>query len=128
MTAVYTIGSTIEQNISTQENIVDDAKVYIDNVRGSVKFSDRTEGKKLMLEIENGNVTELHVHSIDRLGKNTIDILSTINLITSYGCNVIADKEGLQMLIDGKENPIAKMMIGILSTLSDKTLNEWKDY
>jgi hypothetical protein len=33
-----------------------------------------------MLEIENGNVTELHVHSIDRLGKNTIDILSTINL------------------------------------------------
>jgi DNA invertase Pin-like site-specific DNA recombinase len=83
MTAVYTIGSTIEQNISTQENIVDDAKVYIDNVRGSVKFSDRTEGKKLMLEIENGNVTELHVHSIDRLGKNTIDILSTINLITS---------------------------------------------
>jgi DNA invertase Pin-like site-specific DNA recombinase len=128
MTAVYTIVSTIEQNISTQENIVDDAKVYIDNVRGSVKFSDRTEGKKLMLEIENGNVTELHVHSIDRLGKNTIDILSTINLITSYGCNVIADKEGLQMLIDGKENPIAKMMIGILSTLSDKTLNEWKDY
>ncbi|PKH67037.1 hypothetical protein CXF59_14165 [Flavobacterium sp. ALD4] len=124
MTAVY----TIEQNISTQENIVDGAKVYIDNVRGSVKFSDRTEGKKLMLEIENGNVKELHVHSIDRLGKNTIDILSTINLITSYGCNVIADKEGLQMLIDGKENPIAKMMIGILSTLSDKTLNEWKDY
>jgi DNA invertase Pin-like site-specific DNA recombinase len=128
MTAVYTIVSTIEQNISTQENIVDGAKVYIDNVRGSVKFSDRTEGKKLMLEIENGNVKELHVHSIDRLGKNTIDILSTINLITSYGCNVIADKEGLQMLIDGKENPIAKMMIGILSTLSDKTLNEWKDY
>jgi hypothetical protein len=32
------------------------------------------------------------------------------------------------MLIDGKENPIAKMMIGILSTLSDKSLKEWKDY
>ena len=128
MTAVYTIVSTIDENMSTQENIVDDAKVYIDKGRGSVKFSDRIEGKKLMLEIENGNVTELHVHSIDRLGKNTIDILSTINLITSYGCNVIADKEGLQMLIDGKENPIAKMMIGILSTLSDKALKEWKDY
>jgi hypothetical protein len=55
-------------------------------------------------------------------------ILSTINFITSNGCNVIAEKEGLQMLIDGKENPIAKMMIGILSTLSDKTLKEWKNY
>ena len=128
MKAVYIIFSAVDQNSSSQENNIDDAKVFIDEISGSVKFSDRTEGKKLMLEIENGNVKELHVHSIDRLGKNTIDILSTINLITSYGCNVIADKEGLQMLIDGKENPIAKMMIGILSTLSDKALKEWKDY
>lgn len=128
MKAVYRIVSAEEQNISTQDNNFDGAKIYTDQTSGSVKFSDRTEGKKLMLEIENGNVTELHIHSIDRLGKNTIDILSTINLVTSYGCNVIAAKEGLQMLIDGKENPMAKMMIGILSTLSDKTLKEWKDY
>jgi DNA invertase Pin-like site-specific DNA recombinase len=79
-----------------------------------------------MLEIENGIVTELYVYSIDRFGKNASDILSTINLITSQGCNVIAEKEGLQMLIDEKENPIAKMVIGILSTLSDKALKEWK--
>jgi DNA invertase Pin-like site-specific DNA recombinase len=128
MKAVYVIISAVEQSMSRQENNVDDAKVYTDKISGSEKFSDRSEGKKLMLEIENGNVTELYVHSIDRLGKNTIDILSTINLITSYGCNVIAHKEGLQMLIDGKENPMAKMMIGILSTLSDQTLKEWKNY
>jgi DNA invertase Pin-like site-specific DNA recombinase len=35
------------------------------------------------------------VYSIDRFGKNASDILSTINLITSKGCNVIAEKEGL---------------------------------
>jgi DNA invertase Pin-like site-specific DNA recombinase len=128
MKAVYIIFSAVDQNLSSQENNIDDAKVFIDEISGSVKFSDRTEGKKLMLEIKNGNISELYVHSIDRLGKNTIDILNTINLITSYGCNVISEKEGLQMLIDGKENPIAKMMIGILSTLSDKALKEWKDY
>lgn len=128
MKAVYRIISAEEQNISSQDNNFDGAKIYTDQTSGSVKFSERTEGKKLMLEIENGNITELHVHSIDRLGKNTIDILSTINLVTSYGCNVIAEKEGLQMLIDGKENPMARMMIGVLSTLSDKTLKEWKDY
>jgi DNA invertase Pin-like site-specific DNA recombinase len=128
MKAVYIIFSAVDQNLSSQENNIDDAKVFIDEISGSVKFNDRTEGKKLMLEIKNGNISELYVHSIDRLGKNTIDILSTINTITSYGCNVISEKEGLQMLIDGKENPIAKMMIGILSTLSDKALKEWKDY
>jgi DNA invertase Pin-like site-specific DNA recombinase len=62
--------------------LADDAKVFIDEISGSVKFSDRTEGKKLMLEIKNGNISELYVHSIDRFGKNTIDILSTINLVT----------------------------------------------
>jgi hypothetical protein len=37
-------------------------------------------------------------------------------------------RERLQMMIDGKENPIAKMMIGILSTLSEKQIKEWKNY
>jgi DNA invertase Pin-like site-specific DNA recombinase len=34
-----------------------------------------------MLEIKNGNISELYVHSIDRFGKNTIDILSTLTLL-----------------------------------------------
>lgn len=128
MKALYRTINVSEQDFSSQEYNVDDAKVYTDEICGSINFNDRPEGKKLMLEVENGNVTELYVHSIDRLGKNTIDILNTINLVTSYGCNVVADKEGLQMLVDGKENPMAKMMIGILSTLAEKTLKEWKNY
>ncbi|WP_016989908.1 recombinase family protein [Flavobacterium sp. ACAM 123] len=128
MRAVYKIVGEIEDIISSPENAVEDSKVYTDLSSGHLKFTDRPEGNKLMLEIENGIVTELYVYSIDRFGKNARDILSTINLITSNGCNVIAEKEGLQMLIDGKENPIAKMVIGILSTLSDKTPKEWKNY
>jgi DNA invertase Pin-like site-specific DNA recombinase len=128
MRAVYKIVGEIEDIISSPENAVEDSKVYTDLSSGHLKFTDRPEGNKLMLEIENGIVTELYVYSIDRFGKNAKDILSTINLITSNGCNVIAEKEGLQMLIEGKENPIAKMVIGILSTLSDKTPKEWKNY
>lgn len=128
MRAVYKIVGEIEDIISSPENAVEDSKVYTDLSSGHLKFADRPEGNKLMLEIENGIVTELYVYSIDRFGKNARDILIAINLITSHGCNVIAEKEGLQMLIDGKENPIAKMVIGILSTLSDKTLKEWPNY
>jgi hypothetical protein len=32
------------------------------------------------------------------------------------------------MMIDGKENPIAKMMIGILSTLSEKNNERVENY
>ena len=127
MKAVYIRVSTLEQNTSRQENNIDDAKVYIDKISGSIPFAERKEGKKLMKDIQDGNITELDVHSIDRLGRNTIDILSTIKLITSYGCNVISEKEGLKMLIDGKENPVAKLMIGILSTLSEFELTRIKE-
>lgn len=127
MKAVYIRVSTIEQNTSRQENTIDSAKVYLDKISGSIPFAERTEGKKLMKDIQDGNIKELYVHSIDRLGRNTIDILTTIKLITSYGCNVISEKEGLRMLIDGKENPVAKMMIGILSTLSEFELSRIKE-
>lgn len=127
MKAVYIRVSTIDQNISRQEKNDLEAKVYIDKISGSVPFIERPEGKKLMKDIKDCKINELYVHSIDRLGRNTLDILSTIKLITSYNCNVISEKEGLKMLIDGKENPIAKLMIGILSTLSEFELTRIKE-
>ena len=69
----------------------------------------------------------MHVHSIDRLGRNTLDIMQTIQDFTSKGINVVSTKEGLQTLINGKENPIAKMMIGILGTLAEFELARGKE-
>ena len=64
-------------------------------------------------------IDTLLVHSIDRLGRNTLDILQTIQEFTNLGVNVKSEKEGLETLIDGKENPIAKLMISIMATLSE---------
>jgi DNA invertase Pin-like site-specific DNA recombinase len=68
MKAVYRIVGEIEDKINP-ENVVDDAKVYTDLNSGTVKFIDRPEGNKLMLEIENGIISELYVYSIDRFGR-----------------------------------------------------------
>jgi len=127
MIAIYKRVSTVEQNTDRQDLQIEGAKVFIDKISGSIPLAERPEGKKLMNLIKEGEVTELHVHSIDRLGRNTIDILTTIKLITSYNCNVISQKEGLRMLIDGKPNPIANLMIGILSTLAEFELSRIKE-
>jgi DNA invertase Pin-like site-specific DNA recombinase len=66
-----------------------------------------------------GKIDTLLVHSIDRLGRNTLDILQTIQEFTNLGVNVKSEKEGLETLIEGKENPIAKLMINIMATLSE---------
>jgi len=70
----------------------------------------------------------VHVHSIDRLGRNTLDILNTIQLLTKHQINVVSQKEGLSTLLeDGTENPTAKMLVGILGTLAEFELTRIKE-
>ena len=122
MRVKYIRVSTIEQNTDRQHD--DSLKTYIDKCSGSIAFKDRKEASKLLA---NDEVNEVIVHSIDRLGRNTIDIMNTIQGLTNRGINVISEKEGLQTIIDGKENPVAKMMIGILGTLAEFELSRAKE-
>ena len=126
MKVSYIRVSTIEQKTNRQLRI-DIEKRYVDTCSGSIAFKERDKAKKLMLDIEKGLITEINVHSIDRLGRNTLDIMQTIEYFTSKGINLISDKEGLQTLIKGKENPISKMIVGILGTLAEFELNRIKE-
>jgi DNA invertase Pin-like site-specific DNA recombinase len=119
--------STTEQKTERQ-TVVMGAKVYEDKCSGSIPFIKRDYGRVLMDEIMLGHISEVHVHSIDRLGRNTLDIMQTIQTMTENGVNVISEKEGLRTLTnEGKENPIAKLMIGILGTLAEFELNRLKE-
>lgn len=122
MKVKYIRVSTTEQNTDRQEKF--DGKVYIDEISGSTPFAERPQAKKLL---SNKDIAEVYVHSIDRLGRNTLDIMQTIQHFTSNGINVVSEKEGLNTIIDGKENPIAKMMIGILGTLAEFELSRAKE-
>jgi DNA invertase Pin-like site-specific DNA recombinase len=119
--------STNGQNAERQESIVFGAVVMEETISGSIEFGKRTKGMEILKLAEAGELETLHVHSIDRLGRNTLDILNTIQYLTSKGVNVKSNKEGFQTMVDGKENPIAKMMIGILATLSEFELSRIKE-
>ena len=76
--------STEEQNIGRQEiNAKDFSKTYVDRVSGSVKFSERKEAKKLLADIEAGLVSEVHILSVDRIGRNIIDILTMVEFFNN---------------------------------------------
>ena len=122
MKAKYIRVSTLQQNTDRQTEF--NGKTYTDKCSGSIPFAERPEAKKLLA---NESIKEVHVHSIDRLGRNTLDIMQTIQYFTNKGINVVSEKEGLQTIVDGKENPVAKMMIGILGTLAEFELNRIKE-
>jgi len=69
---------------------------------------------------EAGEISEVRVHSITRLGRNQLDILATIKQLTALKVNVTSKKENLSMLNeDGSPNLFSNMLIGVLSSLSE---------
>ena len=124
-TAFYVRVSSEGQNVDRQ--IVPNSISFIDVCSGSTAFKTRKQASKLLKRIDAGEFNQVQVHSIDRLGRNTIDIMQTIEMLTSKGVNVISAKEGLQTIVDGKINPVAKLMIGILGTLAEFELNRIRE-
>jgi DNA invertase Pin-like site-specific DNA recombinase len=124
--AYYIRVSTTEQNIDRQ--VVKDEVMYIDKCSGSIKFKERKQAKKLLNDCVNKVINEVRISSIDRLGRNTIDIMQTIQRLTDLGVNVVSDKEGLRTLnADGSVNVVAKMLVGVLGTLAEFELNRIKE-
>lgn len=126
--AQYKRVSTSVQKTDRQETIIFGAKVYEDKCSGSIAFNKRSLGSELIDDIESGLISEVHVHSIDRLGRNTLDIMQTIQYMTEKGVSVISAKEGLRTLNeDGSVNMVAKMLVGILGTLAEFELSRMKE-
>ena len=110
------------QNIGTQVDKIEEGwKVYKDEgVSGRISFQDRPSGKKLLQDISSGKISQVVVLRIDRLGRNTTDILTTIKLIHQYQVPIRSLNEGITTLDDnGKETPMTNLLLNLLSSLSE---------
>jgi DNA invertase Pin-like site-specific DNA recombinase len=111
--------STEEQNTGRQEmNAKDFTKIYIDKVSGTINFRDRKEGKKLITDVENGKVNEIHIDSIDRLGRNIIDILTVVEFFNSRSVKLFVENIGMFSLIENKVSPSFNMIICVLGNVA----------
>jgi DNA invertase Pin-like site-specific DNA recombinase len=116
----YVRVSTVEQNTSRQEiNSNEFSKVYVEKASGAIKFNDRVEGAKLLNDIEMGNITEIHIGSLDRLGRNILDLLTMIEYFNSKSINLFVENIGMYSMIDGKPNPTFKMIASVLGNVAE---------
>ena len=89
----------------------------LDKVSGSVSFRDREKGKEVIRLVEEGLLKELVVEEFSRLGRNTGDVISTLEYLDSMGVNVRVRNIGLESRPNGKKNPIWKMISSVMSSL-----------
>jgi DNA invertase Pin-like site-specific DNA recombinase len=57
------------------------------------------------------------------LGRNSFDILSTINYFKKHDCTIEILHHGLKSIINGKPNMIFDLMTGILASLAEMEYN-----
>lgn len=119
MTARYIRVSSSKQNIARQTKCVENEIVFTDYVSGSIPFNERPKAKELLEEVYAGNVNLIVVSSIDRLGRSTLDVLSTINLLHTNGATVFVENLGLESLTNGNENPTFKLIVAVLANIAE---------
>ena len=129
MTLLYVRTSSFEQRTDRQLNNSKDYKLVIeDKCSGAIPFFEREGGKRIQKLISKNEVSSLSVHQIDRLGRNLLDILNTIDFFNKKGICINFIQQGLKTLNDdGTENPIAKMTISILGVVAEMERNLIKE-
>lgn len=114
----------IRQSTNQQSNLRQlakahaDEKLFVDIISGSVPFTERPQGKRLIDAVETGEVNYISFHAIDRAGRNTIDVLQTLQYFYDKDVVVKIDNLGLESMINNKKNPVFDLLTIILSELS----------
>ena len=94
--------------------------VLSDKCSGSIPLYERPKGSQIKKLIDDGKLEKLHIHSIDRLGRNTIDVLTIWKELTELNVRVVCRNPNFQNINDeGKTDMFSELMISILSTMSD---------
>jgi DNA invertase Pin-like site-specific DNA recombinase len=64
-------------------------------------------------------VSEVHVSSIDRLGRNILDILTVIEYLNEKSVLLFVENIGMYSMADNKINPAFKMIISVLGNVAE---------
>ena len=88
-------------------------KTFIDKCSGVIPFEERPSGKELLLYLSKNPNTIISIKSIDRLGRDTLSILQTIEDFNKKGW--VLEIEDLGM---NSTSSFFPLMVSLLSTLS----------
>lgn len=112
---VSTDGQSIEAQrhaIGQRYNVSEDGWFTDEATSGATKALERKGFKALFDYARKGDT--LIVAAIDRLGRNTIDVLETVEALKAKGVTVISMREGFDL-----SNPTGKLMLTLLAGVAE---------
>lgn len=101
--------------------------VLMDKVSGKTPFFERENGRKIKELVEKGKVTTIVTEDFSRLGRNTGDMISTLEYLEEHKVNVFVRNIGLYSRPNGEKNPIWKMISSVMSSIYEMELENIKE-
>ncbi|CAK8722969.1 MAG: Site-specific DNA recombinase [Candidatus Electronema aureum] len=117
----YVRVSSIAQNLDRQLNGIELDKVFTE--KASAKDAKRPILKECMGYLREGDT--LHVHSIDRLARNLVDLQNIIQELNSKNVSIQFHKENL--LFTGNDNAMSKLMLNMMGAFAEFERNLIKE-
>lgn len=116
-TIAYVRVSTDDQTTNAQRHAIESrykvARWFSDEATsGAIKAKDRIGFRQLLNYVREGDTVV--VFAIDRLGRNTIDVLETVEVLKSKGVAILSIREGFDL-----STPMGKMMLTMLAGLAE---------
>ena len=92
--------------------------VFCDVVSGSTRLFERGKGREIKKLLDDGKLTLLEVHSIDRLGRSTIDVLSTWKELTEKGVTIVCRNPNIRNFDEnGNPDKFSELLLSVLSIM-----------
>lgn len=92
--------------------------VFCDVVSGSTRLFERGKGREIKKLLDEGKLTLLEVHSIDRLGRSTIDVLSTWKELTEKGVTIVCRNPNIRNFDEnGNPDKFSELLLSVLSVM-----------
>ncbi|KPX41405.1 recombinase family protein [Pseudomonas syringae pv. tagetis] len=113
----YVRVSTHDQSVDAQKHGLSDTynveEWYEDSgVSGAVKALDRPGFAALVAYVRRGDT--LVVSAVDRLGRDTLDVLNTVEVLQAKGVSIISKREGFDL-----GTPMGKAMLTMLAAVAE---------
>lgn len=90
------------------------ADVYLD-IRSGTSISGRDQFQRMVSDCEDGKLDIVLTKSISRLGRNTVDILRTLQQLTALGVEVIFDEQNLS-----SNDASSSFLISLLESVAEE--------
>lgn len=121
MKVFYSRVSTLEQNESRQiDNLDGFDYVFTDKCSGTIPLFERPKGSQIKKLIDAGKLDHLEVHSIDRLGRDTLSVLKTWKELSEKGVRIVCRNPSFQNINEsGQTDMFSELMLSILSVMAD---------